>query len=124
MKVLGISWRWGLALTFFIFAMIGLSSGVTLSERPYVADSSLVTKAYYSLGLFVVGGLDLGTPIEGPLLGRVLLWIAFFGCPLLTASALIEAVLSTFYRRRWHLSRVRDHILVVGSGDRPFERRT
>ena len=55
MNFLRVGWRWGLALTFFTFAMIGLISGVSLSERPDVVGASLLTKAYYSLGLFVIG---------------------------------------------------------------------
>lgn len=117
MGVFRLGWRWGLALLFFLFAMIGFSSGVSVTERPDIVDGPFVRMAYYSLGLFVVGGLDIGTPTGGPLPARILLWIAFFGSPLLAASAVVEAVLSTFYRQRWHISRVKDHILVVGAGD-------
>lgn len=112
-----ISWRWWLALTFFLFAFIGLAVGVTLSERPEIVSAPYLTKAYYSLGLFVVGGLDLGTPVGGPLIGRILLWIAYFGAPLLTASAVIDAVLTAMADRHWHLRRIRDHIVIVGAGD-------
>lgn len=112
-----ISWRWWLAVLFFLFALAGLVAGVSLSERPDVVDAPFLTKAYYSLGLFVVGGIDLGTPIDGPLWGRTVLWIAYFGAPLLTASAVIDAVLSAMARRRWQLSRIRNHIVIVGSGD-------
>ena len=112
-----ISWRWWLAVVFSLFAFAGLVAGVSLTERPDVVDASFLTKAYYSLGLFVVGGIDLGTPIGGPLWGRVVLWIAYFGAPLLTASAVIDAVLSAMARRRWQLSRIRNHIVIVGSGN-------
>jgi FlaA1/EpsC-like NDP-sugar epimerase len=112
-----ISWRWWLAVLFFTFALAGLLSGVSLSERLDVTDAPFLTKAYYSLGLFVVGGLDLGTPQGGPLLGRVLLWIAYFGAPLLTASAVIDAVLTAVAKRRWRLTRIKDHIVIVGSGN-------
>ena len=71
-----INWRWAAAAFFFLCALFGLMTGVTLTERPYVVNAGLLTKAYYSLGLFVVGGLDIGTPVGGPLLGRIMLWIA------------------------------------------------
>ena len=87
------SWRWGAALLLFAAALLGLSSGVSLTERPDIESAGLLTKAYYSLGLFVVGGLDLGTPTGGPLIGRIMLWTAFFGSPLLMASAVIDALL-------------------------------
>ncbi len=102
---------------FFLFAFTGLALGVSLSERPEITSSSYLTKAYYSLGLFVVGGLDLGTPIGGPAMARAMLWIAYFGAPLLTASAVIDAVLTAMARRRWHLKRIRNHIVIVGSDD-------
>jgi voltage-gated potassium channel Kch len=112
-----ISWRWPLALSLFACAMYGLSSGVSLTERPNVVDGSLLVKAYYSLGLFVVGGLDIGLPTGGPLPGRILLWIAYFGSPLLAASAVMEALLIVISRERWQLQRIKNHIVVVGSGD-------
>ncbi len=90
---------------------------MSLTDRPDIADAPFVVKAYYSMGLFVVGGLDVGTPIGGPLYGRVLLWIAFFGSPLLAASAVIEAVLHVMSPQRWRLRRLRNHIVIVGSGD-------
>ncbi|MBT4159934.1 MAG: potassium transporter TrkA [Gammaproteobacteria bacterium] len=110
-------WRWPMALGLFLCAMIGLSSGVALTERPDVVTASTLVRAYYSLGLFVVGGLDIGVPTGGPFTGRVLLWIAFFGSPLLAASAVLEALLIVISRERWQLSRIRNHIVVVGSGE-------
>ena len=112
-----IGWRWRLALIFFTCAMLGLSSGVGLTERPDIVDGSVLAKAYYSLGLFVVGGLDIGLPTGGPLLGRVLLWVAYFGSPLLAASAVMEALLIVISKERWQLRRIKNHIVVVGSGD-------
>ncbi len=111
-----ISWRWPVALTFFLLALGGLLSGVSLSERPEVIHSDILTKAYYSLGLFVVGGLDLGTPTGGSLLGRIALWLAYFGAPMLTASAVIEAVITMVSPNRWQLRRLRDHVVIVGTG--------
>ncbi|MBT6892654.1 MAG: potassium transporter TrkA, partial [Gammaproteobacteria bacterium] len=106
-----------MALIFFTCAMLGLSSGVGLTERPDIVDGSVLAKAYYSLGLFVVGGLDIGLPTGGPLLGRVLLWVAYFGSPLLAASAVMEALLIVISKERWQLRRIKNHIVVVGSGD-------
>ena len=96
-----INWRWAAAVILFLLAWSGLASGVLLTERPGVSSSDWLTKAYYSLGLFVVGGLDLGTPDGGPLWGRIALWIAYFGSPLLMASAVIEAVLRVVAPHRW-----------------------
>ena len=112
-----LGWRWYAAGGLFLLAFGGLLSGVSLSERPGVPEAGLLTQAYYSLGLFVVGGLDVGVPEGGPMLGRIALWIAYFGAPLLTASAVIEAVLRVLVPQRWRMRRLRDHVLVVGADE-------
>jgi Trk K+ transport system NAD-binding subunit len=112
-----LNWRWVAAITLFLLAFFGLASGVALSERPAVASSGLLTKAYYSLGLFVVGGLDIGTPVSGPVVGQIMLWVAYFGAPILTASAVIEAVIRVMAPHRWQLRRLHDHIVIVGAGE-------
>ncbi len=111
------NWRWAAAVFFFLSALFGMLMGVSLSERPEVIEASVLTKIYYSLGLFVVGGLDLGIPTGGPLIGRTLLWIAYFGAPLLMASAVLEAVLRIMRPQRWQLRRLHDHIVIVGCGE-------
>ncbi|MCZ6642824.1 MAG: NAD-binding protein [Gammaproteobacteria bacterium] len=110
------NWRWPAALVLFLLAFGGLLSGVSLSERPDVVDSGILTKAYYSLGLFVVGGIDLGTPEDGSVFGRMALWLAYFGAPALTASAVVEAVITMVSPNRWKLRRLRNHIVIVGTG--------
>ena len=111
-----LGWRWLLAGTLFLSGFIGMMAGAELSERPEIVNAGPLTKAYYTLGLFVVGGLDLGTPDGGPLAARILLWIAYFGCPLLTASAVLEAVLRVIRPDRWQLRNVQNHVIVFGSG--------
>lgn len=109
-------WRWWAAGFLFLCGFLGLVAGVSLTERPYVTEAGLLTKAYYALGLFVVGGLDVGTPDGGPLFARIMLWVAYFGAPFLTASAVIEAVVSVIAPDRWQLRRVKNHTIVFGSG--------
>ena len=112
-----INWRWAAAIFLYGAGLGGMLMGVGLSERPDVGEAGLLTKAYYALGLFVVGGLDLGVPSGGPALGRLLLWLAYFGCPLLMASAVIEAVLRVMRPGRWQLRRLSDHVIIIGSGE-------
>lgn len=110
-------WRTAGAVFFFISAIIGFEMGVSVSERPEILESSLLDKAYYSLGLFVLGGMDLGTPEGGPLIGRILLWLAYFGAPILAASTVISALLKALNPQGWFLRRLRNHVIVVGDGD-------
>ena len=111
-----VGWRWYAAVGLFLCGFLGLAFGVTPTERPQIQTSGWLTMAYYSLGLFVVGGLDIGTPSGGPLVARGMLWLAYFGAPLLTASAVIEAVLRVMSGQRWQLRRLRNHVVVVGTG--------
>jgi voltage-gated potassium channel Kch len=110
-------WRAAGALFFFFGALIGFASGVSVTERPEVATASLLTQAYYSLSLFVVGGVDLGTPYGGPLFGRALVWVAYFGAPVLAASTLIGALLRAMAPQSWKHRRLKNHVVIVGAGE-------
>lgn len=112
-----LGWRWPTAAVLFMCAFWGLMLGVSLSERPDVIHDDALTKAYYSLGLFVMGGLDLGTPQGGPRFGRWLLWISYFGSPILAASTIIEAVIKTISPYRWRFQMFKNHVIVSGSGE-------
>ncbi|MFK7976704.1 MAG: NAD-binding protein [Halioglobus sp.] len=111
------SWRIAGAVFFFLSAIVGFEMGVSVSERPEILESSLLEKAYYSLGLFVLGGMDLGTPEGGPLIGRILLWLSYFGSPILAASTVVSALLKALNPQGWFLRRLRKHVIVVGDGD-------
>lgn len=111
-----VGWRWFAAGLLLLFALVGMASGVGLTGTPELADAGWLTLLYYSLGLFVFGGLDVGLPVGGPVIGRVMLWVAYFGAPLLTASAVIEALMRAMSPDRWRLRRLRDHVVIVGAG--------
>lgn len=110
-------WRTAGAAFFFLSAIIAFELGVSVSERPGVVDADLLTKSYYSLSLFVVGGIDLGTPQGGSALGRFLLWLSYFGAPILAASTVITALLRALTPQAWHLRRLRDHVVIAGDCD-------
>jgi len=112
----GFPWLSAGALFCFFSALIGFESGVAVTERLELADSGLLTKAYYSLSLFVVGGVDLGTPVGGPVLGRALVWVSYFGSPTLAAWGLIGALLRALAPQSWQLKRLKNHVIVVGDG--------
>jgi Trk K+ transport system NAD-binding subunit len=105
------------ALFFFFSALIGFESGVMVTERPDLATAGLLTKAYYSLSLFVIGGVDLGTPVGGPSWGRFLVWISYFGAPILAAWGLIGTLVRALAPQSWQLKRLKNHIVVVGDGE-------
>ena len=110
-------WRFAAAAFFFLSALIAFQMGVSVTERPDVVGSNILVKAYFSLSLFVVSGIDLGTPIGGNATGRALLWISYFGSPILAASTLIGALLQALAPQSWYLKRLKNHIVVVGDGE-------
>ncbi|MFT5163612.1 MAG: FlaA1/EpsC-like NDP-sugar epimerase [Alteromonadaceae bacterium] len=112
-----LGWRSLVAVVLFFCAFSGLSLGVSLSERVDVVNAGILTKAYYSVGLFVMGGLDIGMPIGGPDYARVLMWIAYIGSPFIAASALLEALFHAFAPKHWQLRRIKNHIIIVGTTD-------
>jgi Trk K+ transport system NAD-binding subunit len=110
-----VAWR---ALAFAavtVAGVVALSLGVEVSERD-LSGEGLAGRIYYVLGLFVLGGLDLGTPVGGPPVGRALLWIAYFGGPLITASALIEAALRLVDPLGLRMKALDDHVVLGGAG--------
>ncbi|MFT4924900.1 MAG: voltage-gated potassium channel Kch [Phenylobacterium sp.] len=112
-----LGWRSFAAVMLFFCGFIGLVMGVSMSERPSVVEADLLTKAYYCVGLFLMGGMDLGTPVGGPFWGRCLLWLAYLGSPFIAASALVEAIFRALAPKHWQLKKIKNHIIVVGTGD-------
>lgn len=108
-------WRGLLLVATFCCGYLGFVLDAEVSDRNHVVTDGLLTKVYYTLGLFVLGGLDLGTPSGGPVHAQVLLWIAYFMAPLITASAVIESVLKAL-RPQLRLQRLRDHVVIGGCG--------
>jgi hypothetical protein len=107
-------WRFGLPVLAFVLGVVGFLSGVGVTERE-LAETGALSKIYYTLGLFLFGGMDLGTPTGGPAWGRGLLWTAYFMAPAITASAVIDAALRVLAPER-RLARMRDHVVVAGAG--------
>ncbi len=112
----GLLWRLVVVLLVLALAITGLAAGVGLSDRDDVPQASWLTKVYYSLGLFVFGGLDLGVPEGGPPWARGILWVAFFAAPAITTSAVLEGLLLIVQPDTWRLRRLRGHVVIGGCG--------
>jgi voltage-gated potassium channel Kch len=109
-------WRAALLIAVFVVGLTAFAAGVDVSDREGVAGSPLVTQAYYALGLFVLGGLDLGVPVGGPDWARLALWGAYFAAPAITASAVVEGILRAIGPRSWAIRRLRNHVVIAGAG--------
>src|SRR5690606_5791725 len=102
------------ALTFTV-ALSAFRLGVGVDARELVG-ASLLTHVYYALGLFVLGGLDLGVPTGGGEEARAMLWAAYFLAPVITTSAVVEGLIRVL-RPVWMDRRaLRGHVVVVGAG--------
>ncbi len=119
--VLPSTWRWlrwrlVVLVAVFILGIVAFCSGVEVSERATLADESLLAKTYYAICLFVLGGLDLGVPIGGPVWARSTLWFVYFAAPAITTSALVEGLLFAIRPRAWRLRSMRGHVVIAGCG--------
>jgi Trk K+ transport system NAD-binding subunit len=112
-----LSWKSWSAIAIFGCGIIGLAAGVGATERPGVPEAELLTKVYYAFGLFVLGGLDLGTPTGGPLYGRILLWVAYFTAPVWTASTVFETILNALRRPAWRIINIKKKVVIFGGGE-------
>lgn len=108
-------WRLLVLLAVFGAGLLALSSGAGVSDR-VLEGAGLLTRVYYTLGLFVFGGMDLGIPQGGPAWARGTLWFVYFAAPAITTSAVVEAVLRALQPRAWWRRRLRGHVVVVGCG--------
>lgn len=106
-------WRALAFVAVYLIGLVGFLSGTGVSER---AISGFAESAYYAIGLFVLGGMDLGIPVGGPLYGRALLWIAYFAAPVITASALIEAAARIISPLALRIRPLSDHVVLAGAG--------
>lgn len=98
----------------FALTLVAFEAGVGVSERSGVAEDGLATHVYYAIGLFVLGGMDLGTPEGGPVWARGMLWVAYFLGPVITTTAVVEGFLAAVHPRWLATFRLRRHVVVVG----------
>lgn len=120
-RLLKTGWRWfrwrGLLLVgVFALGLAAFVGGAEVSDRAGVPDAPLLAHVYYTLGLFVLGGMDLGVPSGGPRWAQVALWCVYFGAPAITTSALVEGLMRAIRSEDWTLRWVRGHTVVIGAG--------
>jgi hypothetical protein len=100
----------------FVLTLTAFAVGVGTTGGDEVGARSFLAWIYYAAGLFVFGGLDLGAPVGGPAWARAALWTAYFLAPIITATALVEAILRLIRPARAATAAMTGHVVVVGSG--------
>jgi hypothetical protein len=100
-----------------ILTLGAFAAGVGTVGIPDMDTESLAGWLYFTAGLFVFGGLDLGTPVGGPAAARTALWIAYFLAPAVTTSVIVEAVLMMVRPEMIARRRLRQHVILIGSSN-------
>ncbi len=111
-----IRWRSVVVGLVWLLAFLAFSFGAETSQRAGIPSAAWFVRAYYAVGLFVLGGLDLGLPEGGPAFWRRALWVAFVLAPTITAGALIDGILQAINPQRWALRRMKHHFVIAGCG--------
>jgi len=103
-------------LAVLTISILAFRNGVNVSDRADVPDHDFLTQFYYAIGLFALGGMDLGMPKGGPEFWQSALVLTYFLAPALAAFAVIEGL----WRIIWHRMVLhwpwRNHIVVTGGG--------
>lgn len=111
-----LSWRGPIAILIFALGFVAFEAGVGMTDRPGLPGADFVTHIYYTLGLFVLGGMDLGVPSSGPAWAQLLMWTCYFAAPAVTASAVVEGLLRAIRSESWITLPPRRHIVIAGAG--------
>jgi voltage-gated potassium channel Kch len=105
------------AVAVIILALGAFAAGVGTTGIPDMYGEPLAGWLYYTAGLFVFGGLDLGTPVGGPLTARTALWIAYFLAPAVTTSVIVETMLMMVRPELIARRRLQQHVILIGSSN-------
>jgi hypothetical protein len=100
-----------------VLALGAFAAGVGTTGITDMGGESLAGWLYFAGGLFVFGGLDLGTPTGGPLPARIALWAAYFLAPAITTTVIAEALLVMVRPELMARRRLRQHVILIGSSN-------
>ena len=100
----------------FVLTLTAIAAGVSTTGDEAIGELPILAWIYYAGGLFVFVGLDLGVPSGGPGWARAAMWVAYLLAPVITTTAVLEAVLQLLRPRERPSSRLRHHVVLVGAG--------
>jgi len=98
-------------------AVGAFAAGVGTTGIADMGAESLAGWLYFAGGLFVFGGLDLGTPVGGPQSARIALWIAYFLAPAITTTVIAETMMKMVRPDLMARRRLRQHVILIGSSN-------
>ncbi len=60
----------------FILSLLAFHHGVYLEGKPNICTDTIFVQIYYTIGLFLLAGIDFGMPMGGTDFYRLLLYIS------------------------------------------------
>ena len=110
--------RIAIVVIVFACALYGFGFGGGTENIDNVGDDGIIGWIYYTISLFVLGGIDLGAPVRGGAPGSYLsLWAAYYLAPLITTTVLIDAISNIIKAREIPKAVFEDHIILIGTWD-------
>lgn len=111
-----IFWRAIPILLVLTISIMAFRQGVDVSDRGDIPDDNFFAQLYYAIGLFALGGMDLGMPTGGPVFWQRALILTYFLAPALAAFTVIEGLWRLIWARMISHWPWRNHIVVAGGG--------
>jgi len=110
--------RIAIVVIVFACALYGFGFGGGTENIDNVGDDGIIGWIYYTISLFVLGGIDLGAPVKGGATGSYSsLWAAYYLAPLITTTVLIDAISNIIKEREIPKAVFEDHIILIGTWD-------
>jgi Trk K+ transport system NAD-binding subunit len=103
-------------VTILSIALYAFNNGVVVETRRAIGSDSFIIQFYYAISLFFLNGLDMGMPEGGNDMLRKIFLVCYFVAPLMTAIAIIEALVLSLKPERLR-RKLKNHIIFVGSGN-------
>ncbi len=100
-----------------LFVLLVGTAGLSFLQTGMVSEAGIARyfeAFYYSLSLFIIGGLDIGLPSGGSTTTLTLLWICYFLAPLVTLSVVYQVIQEKVLSR--FAPRFKNHSVVCGLG--------
>jgi len=97
-------------------ALYAFNNGVVVSSNMDIGSAGFPTQLYYAISLFFLNGLDMGMPIGENNMLRNIFLVCYFIAPLMTAIAIIEAIILSLKPEKLR-RKLKNHIIFVGSGN-------
>lgn len=108
--------RIAIVVVVFACALYGFALGAGTENIKDMQGNGLISWVYYTISLFVLGGIDAGAPMRGGAPGSYYaLWTAYYLAPLITTTVLVDAVSNIIKARDMPKAEFEDHIILIGT---------